>query len=118
MRHFAHKDSGKSHHRFLAHQKLFNDHGILHRDISLNNILLYRPKADDIADGLLIDFDYSEELELLDAHEDHATEECEAEINELAECEAEINELVDAETDICTDSIRTVCSHFINCPWR
>ena len=105
----AHKEFDKSHHRLLAHQKLFNEHGILHRDISLNNLLLYRPKVDDTANGLLIDFDYSEELELLDALEEHASEECD---------DARINESADAAKDVTglsqtpgIDSIRTVRSH-------
>jgi serine/threonine protein kinase len=101
VRHSAHKEYGKSHHRILAHKTLFNDYGILHRDISLNNILLHRAKEDGPADGLLIDFDYSEEVEPLDNVE-HPTEECEVRINEEAVTGPSV-----------TDSIRTVSSHFI-----
>jgi hypothetical protein len=129
---------------------LFNDYGILHRDISLNNLLLYRPKEDEIASGLVIDFDYSEELDLFDAHEEQATEECETRIDdseatdvakavtgpredETADgvlidlhceppdahaMEEECEEVEDAAGLSKTSGIRTVRSHFINCPWR
>lgn len=50
---------------FIAHRYLFNELGILHRDISLNNILLRRVADADEAVGLLIDYDYAELL-LLD----------------------------------------------------
>ena len=43
---------------FIAHRYLFNELGILHRDISLNNILLRRVADADEAVGLLIDYDY------------------------------------------------------------
>jgi hypothetical protein len=118
VRHFTHKECGKSHHRFLAHQMLFNDHGILHRDISLNNILLYRLKDDESGDGLLIDFDYSEELDILDSDGEHAMGECEATIDEAAdveESEARTDEAADMEESEAAgsgiDSIRTVRSH-------
>ena len=90
---------------------LFNQHGILHRDISLNNLLLYRPKEDEAADGLLIDFDYSEELELLDANEEHAKEECEVRINEAAD--AAKPQAAGRTPGI--ESIHTVHSYFIKC---
>jgi hypothetical protein len=103
--------SVKSHHKFLAHKTLFNDYGILHRDISLNNILLNRHNVDGAADGLLIDFDYSEELELIDANREQAIEECEAEINE----EADAAKAVTGPSRLSAfDSIRTVSSYFIN----
>jgi hypothetical protein len=106
---------------------LFNDHGILHRDISLNNILLYRAKEDETADGLLIDFDYSEELDILDSESDtldahdgeHAIEECEDRVDEAAdveECEASTDNTDKAAFAI--DSIRTVRLHFIICTGR
>jgi serine/threonine protein kinase len=125
---------GKSHHRFLAHRMLFNDHGILHRDISLNNILFYRPKEDETADGLLIDFDYSEELDIddgeeldtlddseeldiLDADGEHAMGEREARIDEATDLEEDKAGTTSRESET-GSSIRTVRSHFINCPWR
>jgi serine/threonine protein kinase len=128
VRHSAHKKCGKSYHRFLAHQRLFNNHGILHRDISLNNILLYRAE-DETADGLLIDFDYSEELDILDreldaldTHSDgEAMEECGDEIDEAADVEEGEASAIDSETAFGIDSVRTVRSHFIiciNCPRR
>ena len=49
----------------IVHRYLYNDLGILHRDISLNNILLRRGTGADETDeavGLLIDFDYAELL--------------------------------------------------------
>lgn len=48
------------------HRYLYNELGILHRDISLNNILLRRVADADEAVGLLIDYDYAELL-LLDS---------------------------------------------------
>ena len=99
---------------------LFNDHGILHRDISLNNILLYRLKDDESGDGLLIDFDYSEELDILDSDGEHAMGECEATIDEAADVEeSETDEAADMEESEASidaagsgiDSIRTVRSH-------
>lgn len=110
MRHFAHKECGKSHHKFSAHRILFNEHGILHRDISLNNLLLYRPKEDEDADGVLIDFDYSEELDIIDSDSD--AKESEASINEAADVEGGEASTNEATSGI--DSIRTVCSHLIN----
>lgn len=44
------------------HRYLYNELGILHRDISLNNILLKRAADADEAVGLLIDYDYAELL--------------------------------------------------------
>jgi hypothetical protein len=103
---------------------LFNDHGILHRDISLNNLLLYRPKEDENADGLLIDFDYSEELDILDADGKQAIEESEATSN-VKESEASIDEAADEEVSeskdensFGLDSVRTVRSYFLICHWQ
>jgi protein kinase-like protein len=45
-----------------VHRYLYNELGILHRDISLNNILLRRVEDADEAVGLLIDYDYAELL--------------------------------------------------------
>jgi hypothetical protein len=104
VRHSAHKECGKSHHRFIAHQDLFNDHGILHRDISVNNLLINVP-VDKPVCGLLIDFDYSEQLEVYDEETMKA-----------------INKAADADTGLSQTSqiisIRTVRSYFINCPWQ
>ena len=58
-----------------------------------------------------MDFDYSEELELID-NKEHAMEECEVGINkepDAAKGSSETSEI---------DSIRTVSSHFYNCPLR
>lgn len=123
MRHSAHKKCGKFHHRFLAHQILFNNHGILHRDVSLNNILLYRAKKDETADGLLIDLDYSEELDILDGELDafdadsdgKAMKECEDRIDEAADVEEGEASANDPGTAFGIDSVRTVRSHFIIC---
>jgi len=43
----------------LAHQYLCETLHILHRDISIGNILLYRPQEGQEATGLLVDFDFS-----------------------------------------------------------
>ncbi|KAF8808616.1 hypothetical protein BYT27DRAFT_7337634 [Phlegmacium glaucopus] len=59
--------------------------GILHRDISPNNLLLHQLKADENASGLLIDFDYSEELELVEHRENSM------------ECEVNTDKAVDAD---------------------
>jgi Fungal protein kinase len=40
-----------------AHKSLFLDHKILHRDVSLNNIILTNPKQTNGYSGMLIDFD-------------------------------------------------------------
>ena len=42
-----------------AHKCLWENLGILHRDISIGNILLYRNGESEEAAGLLIDFDFS-----------------------------------------------------------
>lgn len=110
----------------LAHRTLYNEYGILHRDISLNNLLLYRPKVDEVADGLLIDFDYSEELELYDANEEHALKEREASMNESAdEAEAVTGSSSNSESTGSDsqrfgigNSIRTVGSHSMTRPWQ
>ena len=70
---------------------------------------------DGVADGLLIDFDYSEELELIDADREQAIEECEAEVNEELEADA-AKAVTDPSQLSGSDSIRTVSSYFINCP--
>ncbi len=44
---------------FTAHHYLYNNVGILHCDLSLNNILLNRKNNSSEAIGLLIDYDYS-----------------------------------------------------------
>ena len=44
---------------FTAHRYLYNHVGILHCDLSLNNILLNRKNNGSEAIGLLIDYDYS-----------------------------------------------------------
>jgi len=114
VRYPAHKYCGKSHHKFLAHRLLFNDHGILHRDISLNNLLLYQPKTNESpADGLLMDFDNSEELDLIEQKDATTMEEFGT--NEIVM--ADEDEAVPGPSEIFeTENIRTVCSYFINCP--
>jgi|SRR5882762_3111665 len=103
---------------------LFNDHGILHRDISLNNILLYRAKEDQAADGLLIDFDYSEELDILDKELDEFDAlNGDSDGEDMEECEDRIDETAGVEEASGNDSqtefgIDTVRSHFIICPRR
>ncbi|KIL55421.1 hypothetical protein M378DRAFT_17957 [Amanita muscaria Koide BX008] len=42
-----------------AHKYLWENLQILHRDISIGNILLYRAEEGQEANGLLIDFDFS-----------------------------------------------------------
>jgi len=44
---------------FIAHRYLYNRLGILHCDLSINNILLIRKDNESEATGLLIDYDYS-----------------------------------------------------------
>ena len=44
---------------FIAHHYLYNQLGILHCDLSPNNILLHRKDGESEAIGLLIDFDHS-----------------------------------------------------------
>lgn len=42
-----------------AHRSLFQDHGVLHQDVSFNNILLTTPRENRGCSGMLIDFDHS-----------------------------------------------------------
>jgi hypothetical protein len=44
---------------FIAHRYLHNCVGILHCDLSINNVLLIRKDSECEATGLLIDYDYS-----------------------------------------------------------
>ena len=50
---------------FVAHSTLCQEHRILHRDVSKNNLLLWRdPNANqNHCRGLLIDYDYAEKLD-------------------------------------------------------
>jgi Fungal protein kinase len=48
-----------------------DDLRLLHRDISIGNILLSRPVGREDAVGLLIDFDYSDKLETDATHDVH-----------------------------------------------
>lgn len=50
---------------FVAHSHLYNVLGILHRDISVNNIMIHKRNAHE-ATGLLIDFDYGEFIDFED----------------------------------------------------
>ena len=50
---------------FVAHSHLYNVLGILHHDISINNILLHRLNVYETI-GLLIDFDYGEFINFKD----------------------------------------------------
>jgi len=45
--------------RFSAHRYLYDRVGILHCDLSINNVLLVRKDNDSEATGLLIDYDYA-----------------------------------------------------------
>jgi Fungal protein kinase len=47
----------------IAHKYLCETLKILHCDISVGNILLYRPDEDKEAKGLLVDFDFAKTIE-------------------------------------------------------
>lgn len=53
----------ETHRHLVAHGYLTRNLRILHRDISIGNIMLARQEGSEVARGLLIDFDYSEELD-------------------------------------------------------
>lgn len=48
---------------FIAHRYLYNHVGILHSDLSVNNVLLNREDNESEAVGLLIDYDHSIEAD-------------------------------------------------------
>lgn len=53
----------------IAHRYLYNHVGILHCDLSLNNVLLTRKGDESEATGLLIDYDHSINVDLKAANQ-------------------------------------------------
>lgn len=89
--------------KFLAHDILFNDYAILHRDISLNNILLFRPDSNTEAGGLLIDLDYGEEIDFI--QEDDVT----MMDNNMDSNAAHEGEEAQVVTDVCMEVAGNAC---------
>ena len=96
----------KIHSILAAHQYLCETLHILHRDISIGNILLYRAEEDQEATGLLIDFDFSTSFNPEEASEsvpeDNQGEPSEAHSTFLSNDEVdEVNEdhIIDAASD-------------------
>jgi Fungal protein kinase len=90
--------------KLAAHKYLCEKLKVLHCDISVGNILLYRPDDNSEATGLLIDFDFAATIEdiatgILTSYSIN-NEECEAIIDGgLLDNEAATTDVADDDTD-------------------